>query len=138
MYNCIYGSSSYNIENLSSLSDGDYVKFIDFVNTIEMCYLDLKRLNCCNEMNTSCMISKIERLLPAVQKRDWVLSKQKLPIGSHDNFEKFLDFLIQEKSAMEYMMADIRQKSKTSYKVNTVSLDEQCTNSGTYVNLTRL
>lgn len=47
------------------------------------------------EMNTTTMISEIEKILPPVQKREWILQKKK-----HKNYEQFiplLDFLLEEK-----------------------------------------
>ena len=90
---------------LKNIPDGDHSCFINTVEIIERCYLDLNRVNMDREMNTTTMISEIEKILPPVQKREWILQKKK-----HNKFEQFLpllEFLLEEKTAMEYMQSEL-------------------------------
>ncbi|CAC5382018.1 unnamed protein product [Mytilus coruscus] len=60
-------------------------------------------------MNTATMVSQIEKLLPPIQKREWALRKQKTESKSIPlSFKEFLNFLLEEKSALEYMESDLR------------------------------
>lgn len=73
------------------------------------------------EMNTTTMISEIEKILPPIQKSEWILQKKK-----HKNYEQFiplLDFLLEEKNAMEYMQSELRceQRAKVHYLSETNS-----------------
>ena len=54
------------------------------VGTVEICWLDLKRVKLESEMNTATMISQIEKLLPPSQM----------------DFMIYLQFLLEEKSAI--------------------------------------
>ena len=47
------------IRALKVIADGDQVSFINSVDTIERCYLDLKRVDMAREMNTTTMMSEI-------------------------------------------------------------------------------
>ena len=103
------------IRKLKNIPDGDHSCFINSVEIIERCYLDLKRVNMDREMNTTTMISEIEKILPPVQKREWILQKKK-----HNKFEQFLpllEFLLEEKTAMEYMQSELccEQRAKIHY-----------------------
>ncbi|KAK3089754.1 hypothetical protein FSP39_006215 [Pinctada imbricata] len=93
------------IRKLKLIPDGDNLCFINSVETIERCYLDLKRMNLEREMNSATMISEIEKILPSLQKREWILQKQKHGLT---DFGSLLKFLLDEKIAMEYMMSEIR------------------------------
>lgn len=57
------------IRKLRIIPDGDHLCFINSVEVIERCYLDLKRVNMDREINTTTLISEIEKILPPVQKR---------------------------------------------------------------------
>ncbi|XP_056001715.1 uncharacterized protein LOC130048707 [Ostrea edulis] len=93
------------IKALETVPEGDSMKFIEMVETVEGCWLILKRMGLEREMNTATMICEIEKLLPSIQKREWAL--RKLKIKSTD-FSEFLRFLLDEKTAIEYMTSDIR------------------------------
>lgn len=63
------------------------------------------------EMDNATMISEIEKLLPSIQKREWALLNIKL---KHTAFSDFLRFLLDEKTAIEYMTSDIRDSDSGS------------------------
>lgn len=92
------------------------------VETVEGCWLILKRMGLGKEMDNATMISEIEKLLPSIQKREWALLKIKL---KHTAFSDFLSFLLDEKTAIEYMNSDIRDSDSGSVsrkgKVHTIT-----------------
>ena len=49
------------IQKLKVIADGDHVNFINSVEVIERCYLDLKRMKLEREMNTVTMVNEIEK-----------------------------------------------------------------------------
>ena len=57
------------LKTLKVVSDGDHKSFVNMVNKVERCWLDLKKMNLDKEMNSVHMVSHIERVLPALQKR---------------------------------------------------------------------
>ena len=61
------------LKKLKRIPDNEYKKLVSTVDIVERCWLDLKRLDLESEMNTTTMISQIERLLPSLQKREWSL-----------------------------------------------------------------
>ena len=81
-----YGCSSKLVDSIineirkqKQISDDDHVKLlIKMIETIERAWQDLKGMGLEAEMNTSLMISQIEKLLPHVQKREWTLACQNL------------------------------------------------------------
>lgn len=71
------------------------------VEVVENCWLDLKKIKLVYEMNTSTMMSQIEKLLPVVQKMEWIIMKQELKASDYkDIFRTFLDCLLREKHAL--------------------------------------
>ena len=101
------------LKGLKRVADGDYKALHRMIETVENCWLDLKRMNLESEMDTTSMLSMVEKLLPEVQKREWTLQK---PLASHEDgsskFTKLLEFLIREKTAIEYMSDDLRNERK--------------------------
>ena len=73
-------------------------------------------------MNTSTMTSHVKRLLLTIQKGEWTIYKQR-EVNDDQKFEALLNFLLQEKNAIEYMNEDIRDSS-TRKKAGTVNLAE--------------
>ena len=108
------------IKSLTRVADGDTKGLVHMIETVEMCWLDLKRLKLESEMNTTTMISEIERLLPTLQKREWTLQKP-----NNAEFIHLKDFLVKEKQAVEYMTEDIRSTNKhTKSRVNFAGITE--------------
>ena len=54
----------------------DSAKLLALVDTVEHCWLDLRKVNLEREMDTSTTVTMIERLLPRTQRRKWTLFKQ--------------------------------------------------------------
>ena len=102
------------VKNFKVLNDGDNKGFITMVEKVEHCFLDLKKMGLEREMNSTSMVSYIERVLPDRQKREWVLYSEKHK-NDKDLFMLLMDFLLREKRVLEYMDADIRS-SKASAK----------------------
>lgn len=60
------------------------------VEVVENCWLDLKKIELVYEMNTSTMVSQREKLLPVVQKMEWIIMKQELKASDYkDIFRTF-------------------------------------------------
>jgi len=109
------------IKSLTRVADGDIKGLVHMIETVEMCWLDLKRLKLESEMNTTTMISEIEKLLPLIQKREWTLHKPE-----NAEFIHLKDFLVKEKQAVEYMTEDIRNDDKhTKSRVNFAGITEE-------------
>lgn len=81
--------------------------------------MDLKRAGLESEMNTSAMLSHIEKILPTTQMHEWAIRKQRRQAINFD-FQEFLDYLREERNAMEYMEDDVRH-SLIKGKINTVT-----------------
>ena len=62
----------FNIQKLKPVPEGDSRKFINMVDVIERNWLELQRLGMQQEMNTTTMVTMIEKLLPRTQQREWV------------------------------------------------------------------
>lgn len=97
------------LKSLKVIRDGDSLGLIKMIEIVENCWLDLKKIKLESEMNTSTMVSQIEKLLPGVQNKEWIIMKQRLKASEHkDIFRTFLDFLLRENYALKYMQSDIR------------------------------
>lgn len=95
------------IKDLKPVLEGSSKGFIEVVDIVERAYLDLKKIKLCVEMNTVTMVTHVEKLLPAVQKREWVNSLQ--IITDRDKlFSELLQYLLKEKQALEYMNSDVK------------------------------
>jgi hypothetical protein len=81
------------LKGLQNIQEGDHMKFISMVETVETCWLDLKRIKLESEMNTAPMISEIEKLLPPLQKREWALRKQRFELKTRTGFHDFFTIL---------------------------------------------
>jgi hypothetical protein len=51
------------LKGLKNIQEGDHMKFISMVETVETCWLDLQRMKLESEINTATMISEIEKLV---------------------------------------------------------------------------
>ena len=96
------------LKSIRPIPDGDSKKFIDMANVIERCWLDLRRMDLSEEMNTVTMVSMVERLLPPTQKREWILKIDSNVKTSKNMFEDLLQYILQEKRVIEYMNHDVR------------------------------
>ena len=120
------------LKNLKRVPDGDHKALHKMIETVENCWLDLKRMKLESEMDTTSMLSAIEKLLPEVQKREWTLLKPSYSSLSPSNvergpskFQNLLTFLTKEKSAIEYMSDDLRnEKPHHKGKINVADVEE--------------
>ena len=80
-----------------NIQEGDPMKFISMVETVETCWLDLKRMKLDSEMNTATMISQIENLLPPLQKREWALRKQRFELKTSTGFHDFCNYYLRKR-----------------------------------------
>ena len=55
---------------LKKVTEGDGKGFVKMVERVERCYLDLKKMNLTSEINTTNMVSHIEKILPPLQKQE--------------------------------------------------------------------
>lgn len=115
------------IRQLKQIHEGNDRAFVDTVDIIEHCYLDLRKMNLESEMNTATMVSEIEKLLPRIQRREWAIKKQR-ESSRKNTFEIFLEFLLEEKHAIEYMENDLRNMEKFQKgKIHIASADSEST-----------
>ena len=86
------------LRSLTPVKDDDPAGLITMIIVVERCWLGLQRLKVEREMNTSTMITVIERLLPLTQNREWVVYKQRvLNRSDTDKFEELTIFVRREK-----------------------------------------
>lgn len=104
----------YELKSLKKVSDGDNKGFIQTIDIIELCWLDLCKMKMEREMDTATMMSQIEVLLPTIQKREWAIRKQR---DRSLKFKDFMNFLIEEKNAMERTLNQIYGKVPQTLKV---------------------
>ena len=110
------------IKRLKPVSEGDHASFIHLVDVIERSWLELSRLGLSQEMDTTTMVTMIERLMPRTQKREWVTKldrREDCDSGEGSKFQSLLSYLLQERRVMDYMDSDIRGHSNIR-KVNQV------------------
>ena len=98
------------IKDIPSVKENDPEGFIQFVNVIERGYTDLKRLDLEKEMSNSVTVSMLEGRLPPTIKRDWAkeVSKTDSKVKLQDKFPFFMEFLKEQRSILEYEMANLR------------------------------
>ncbi|XP_050717433.1 uncharacterized protein LOC126999145 [Eriocheir sinensis] len=112
------------LKSLKVIRDGDDRGFVNMVNVIERCYLDLQKVNLQKEMNSVSIGSMVERLLPRIQKREWVMTADKIS-DKNELFPELLKFLLCEKRVIEYSESSVRNmKSETSNVCNVRSSQE--------------
>ncbi|XP_043234175.1 uncharacterized protein LOC122387784 isoform X1 [Amphibalanus amphitrite] len=116
------------IKSIKPIHDGDSKKFISMVDVIERCWLDLQRMDMSEEMDTVAMVSMIEKLLPPVQKREWIIHVDTNRINSKGMFEELLQYLLREKRVIEYTEHDLRtDKSRTPHPATVNQIDRPST-----------
>lgn len=92
------------------ITEGQRKKLLDFINIIENGYRDLQRLGLEKEITTTSSVSMIEKKLPADLKREWarLVSCADSNIDKTDKFPSLLQFLLDQKSAIEYENSELR------------------------------
>ena len=107
------------LKRLKVVGEGEDEKFIQMVDTVENCWLEMQRLDLKAEMSNVTIVSEIEKLLPKTILREWVIQKEEFQLStSKDQFPDFLKFLLRERMAIEYMSKGSMRKSK-ELKANT-------------------
>ena len=99
------------IKRMQPVEEGDNKAFIELVDTVDMGYRDLLRLNIETEISNSQTVSLIEEKLPISIKLKWS-KKVKCEGSTIKNTEKFphlLSFLLERKRIIEYAFADLRE-----------------------------
>ena len=104
------------LKALKKITEGDNKGFVKMVERVERCYLDLKKMNLTSEISTTNMVSHIEKILPSLQKREWVILAEGLTC-SDTLFPELLKFLLKEKKVIEYMDSSVRSASASDAKV---------------------
>ncbi|XP_037793617.1 uncharacterized protein LOC119589114 [Penaeus monodon] len=84
------------LKSLRKISDGDTKGFVKMVDQVEQCWLDLKRVNLSDELNTANVVSHIEKILPSLQKREWVIKASDISVTG-ELFSELLGFLQKER-----------------------------------------
>ena len=68
-------------------------------------------------------------MLPPLQKREWALRKQRFQLKTRTGFHDFLQFLLEEKNAIEYMQDDMREcgnsRGKAHSVITTINQDDE-------------
>lgn len=72
-------------------------------------------------MNTAHVVSMVEKTLPPLQKREWVMKSRKIS-NADDLFPELLKFLLNEKQTLEYMDSGVR--SNVMRSVNMIGMSE--------------
>ncbi len=92
------------------IREGEEKRLIDFVAMLEDGYRHLKRLGLEAEITTTSSVSIIERKLPADVRREWActVSADASTVDKANKFPSLLQFLLSQKSAIEYDTASLR------------------------------
>ena len=108
------------IKQLKTVPNGDSGKFIELVDTVESCYLDLVRINMQAEICNSTIVSLIEERLPERIKSTWCLevSDKATKINDGNKFLQMLEFLLKHKRAIEYGSNNLRSAATTQVGIH--------------------
>ncbi|XP_043233392.1 uncharacterized protein LOC122387342 [Amphibalanus amphitrite] len=107
------------IKRLKPIPEGENKRFVSMVEVVERSWMELQRLGMSQEMDTTTMVTMVEKLLPRTQKREWVTKMEELKNSSTNcdsTFRTLLSYLIQEKRVIEYMDDDVRTYTGTNSK----------------------
>ena len=101
---------------LKPIAEDDAKGFINMVDKVERCWLDLDKMSMSSEMSCANVVSSIEKVLPATQKREWVILAES--ISDHTRlFPRLLEFLLKEKRVLEYINSSVRM-NKSNVKAS--------------------
>ena len=115
------------LKNLKPVQDGDSKRLVRLIKVVERAWLDMKKMGLESEMKTTWMVTLVERLLPHVLKRSWVLKVQTVD-DSRDLFENLLDFLLTERRVCEYLDSDLRSNPTKLTTHSVVGEETSCEN----------
>ena len=102
------------IQNTRNIRDGEKNRLIELINVVEDGYRDLKRLGLEKEITTTSSVSVIEKKLPTDVKKEWAkfVSSDHSTVVKTDKFPSLLKFLLNQKRAIEYENAELRNDSQ--------------------------
>ncbi|KAK4322373.1 hypothetical protein Pmani_006887 [Petrolisthes manimaculis] len=108
------------LKALKKINEGDTKGFVKLVDQVEQCWLDLKNINLEEELNMANIVSHIERVLPNLQKREWIIKAEEV-LAAKDLFPTLLKFLQRERRILEYMNSSVRTAGSDKISVHHVS-----------------
>ena len=103
------------IQNTRNVRDCENNRLIELINIVEDGYRDLQRLGLEKEITTTSSVSVIEKKLPTDVKKEWtkLVSSDDSTVDKTNKFPSLLKFLLNQKQAIEYENAELRNDSKT-------------------------
>ena len=98
------------IKKMRPVREGDNKRLLELVDTVESGFRDLERLKFEREMSNSTVVSLIEDKLPRDIRKSWALEVSKVDskVKDDDKFPSLLEFLLEQKRAIEYDTHDLR------------------------------
>ena len=124
------------LKALKKIPDGDTKAFIKMVDQVEQCWLDLKKVNLSDELNTAHVVSHIEKVLPSLQKREWIIKADDVS-GTCNLFPELLKFLQKERKVLEYMNSNIRTSGDNKATVHSINSTMENTSESDLVKLVK-
>lgn len=122
------------LKALKRINEGDTKSFVKMVDQVEQCWLDLKSVSLEEELNTANVVSHIEKVLPTLQKREWVIEAEKVH-ATNDLFPTLLKFLQKERRILEYMSSSVRTGGTDKISVHHVNNSSNSVMESEVVNL---
>ena len=104
----------FGIKSVKPLKDGDNKGFLELVDIVEKGYQDLKRMNVEKEMSNATTVSFIEERLPRLIRREWSLKVSQERAEDTNHFSALMEFLLEQRRAIEYEIMDIRNTPNDS------------------------
>ena len=127
------------IQNVRPIKEGENKKFIELVDAVEDGYNDLKKLGLEREITTTSSVSIIERKLPPEIRKEWakLVSADNSTVDKTNKFPSLLSFLLSQKRAIEYDIAELRVTNNPTVKgsvhyTNTSKKTEEGSSGHTY------
>ena len=105
------------IQRYREIGNDDNKRLIEFVNIRERAYYDLRTLTMEKEINNCNVVSMIELKLPKNLALNWyrVIHSTGSKVDKTKKLPHYLEFLINERNALEYGMAELRVTSERRY-----------------------
>ena len=98
------------ILKFKKIDDNDNKRVIEFINIIERAFHDMKSINMEGEINNTNVVSMIEHKLPKQLALNWYrfIHARDSKVDKANKFPYLLEYLINERSALEYGLSDLR------------------------------
>ena len=110
--------------SLKPVPEGNKSRLLSLISIVEQAWLDLRKIGKLNEITNSSSLVKVERLLPADLKREW--THKAIGLDDDEKFEKLVEFLTNERQAIEYMEDETRlTKADTKASVHLASTESE-------------